>query len=108
LRQEDKLSKLLSRSAKNGSSGLRGLSGMKPGTYIQSNIKNLKAALSRLDRLEAMKNAPTQEQRMENLRKMHSESKFKREEERKNQGVETNSYLKSIDSRISSITNSLS
>jgi len=108
MRQEDKLSKLLSRSAKNGSSGLRGLSGMKPGTYIQSNIKNLKAALSRLDRLEAMKNAPTQEQRMENLRKMHSESKFKREEERKNQGVETNSYLKSIDSRISSITNSLS
>ena len=108
MRQEDKLSKLLSRSAKNGSSGLRGLSGMKPGTYIQSNIKNLKAALSRLDRLEAMKNAPTPEQRMENLRKMHSENKFKREEERKNQGVETNSYLKSIDSRISSITNSLS
>jgi len=108
MRQEDKLSKLLSRNAKKGSSGLRGLSGMKPGTYIKSNIKDLKAALSRLDRLEAMKNTPTKEQRMENLRKMHSESKFKREEERKNQGAETNSYLKSIDSRISSITNSLS
>jgi len=107
MRQEDKLSKLLSRSAKNGSRGLRGFS-VKPGTYIKSNIKDLKAALSRLDRLEAMKNTPTKEQRMENLRKMHSESKFKREEERKNQGAETNSYLKSIDSRISSITNSLS